>query len=32
MQLRELHIRLRKKEKANAEADAAPAEGAEYGM
>jgi len=32
LQLRELHIRLRKKEKANAEADAAPAEGAEYGM
>ena len=32
LQLRELHIRLRKKEKANAEADAAPVEGAEYGM
>jgi aspartyl-tRNA synthetase len=30
LQLRELHIRLRKKEKANAEA--APVEGAEYGM
>lgn len=32
LQLRELHIRLRKKEKANAEVEAAPAEGAEYGM
>jgi aspartyl-tRNA synthetase len=33
LQLRELHIRLRKKEKANvAESEAAPAESAEYGM
>lgn len=32
LQLRELHIRLRKKEKANAEVEAAPAESAEYGM
>lgn len=32
LQLRELHIRLRKKEKANVETEAAPAESAEYGM
>jgi aspartyl-tRNA synthetase len=32
LQLRELHIRLRKKEKANAEAESAPAASAEYGM
>jgi len=30
--LRELHIRLRKKEKVNVETDAGPAEPAEYGM
>ena len=32
LQLRELHIRLRKKEKVNVETDAGPAEPAEYGM